>query len=69
MHRCERVTSSGSALGRLLGAIRSAAANGIRSRSAKSATSSSARSPMPRLGTLRMRRRLTVSSGLDSTRR
>ena len=44
---------------------RSAATNGIRSRSASAATQASARSPMPRLGTLRMRRRLTVSSGLD----
>ena len=43
----------------------SAATKGIRSRSASAATQASARSPMPRLGTLRMRRRLTVSVGLE----
>ncbi len=68
MFFCERVASAGSRCGSSA-AVRSARANEVRSRSAYSATTASARSPMPRLGTLRMRRRLTVSSGLDSTRR
>ena len=37
--------------------------------SAYTATQASARSPMPRRGVLRMRRRLTASPGLSSTRR
>ena len=45
----------------------SAATKGIRSRSASASTHASARSPMPRLGTLRIRRRLTVSTGFETT--
>ncbi|COZ86462.1 Uncharacterised protein [Mycobacterium tuberculosis] len=37
--------------------------------SAYTATHASARSPIPRRGVLRMRRRLTASPGLSSTRR
>ena len=47
----------------------SAAPNEMRSRSAYDATIASDRSPSPRLGTLRMRRTLTSSSGLSSARR
>jgi hypothetical protein len=68
MQRCDRVASAPSRSG-CSAATRNAAAKEIRSRSAYCATISSARSPMPRLGTFKMRRRLTVSSGLDSTRR
>ncbi|CPU63674.1 Uncharacterised protein [Mycobacteroides abscessus] len=47
----------------------SAAPNEMRSRSASAATAPSARSPRPRLGTLRTRRRLTSSSRLSIARR
>ena len=60
----ERVAMPGASSGRP-----SAATKGIRSRSARALMQASARSPMPRLGTLTMRRRLTVSLGLESTRR
>ena len=46
-----------------------AAAKLIRSRCPKDSTAPSARSPIPRLGTLRMRRSDTSSSGLASARR
>ncbi len=48
---------------------RSACGNEIFSRIERASIIASARSPMPRLGTLRMRRSGTVSSGLESTRR
>ena len=44
---------------------RSASENGTRSREAKASRQASARSPIPRRGVLRMRRRLTVSVGFD----
>ena len=50
-------------------ARRSASQNVIRSRSASASTHASARSPMPRLGVLRIRRSDTWSSGLTSIRR
>jgi hypothetical protein len=46
----------------------SAATKGMRSRSASWAMQASARSPIPRLGTLMIRRRLTVSAGFEITR-
>ena len=49
--------------------VRSAWANVIRSRDAYEATYSSARSPMPRLGTLSTRRSDTSSAGLAISRR
>ena len=55
----DRVAMPGASAGRP-----SAATKGMRSRSASWAMQASARSPIPRLGTLMMRRRLTVSAGL-----
>ena len=49
--------------------VRSACANDIRSRDAYPATYSSARSPMPRLGTFSTRRSETSSAGLLISRR
>ena len=48
---------------------RSACGKEIFSRRPRASIIASARSPMPRLGTLRMRRSGTASSGLASTRR
>ena len=60
----ERVAMAGASSGRPRAAMK-----GMRSRSARAEMQASARSPMPRLGTLMIRRRLTVSVGLDMTRR
>ena len=60
----ERVAMPGASSAR-----RSASQKIVRSRSAYAATQASARSPMPRLGTLSTRRSEISSAGLTSIRR